>query len=679
MQPSLSRVVRVALTGLLLSPAYVGAQQPDSVRADTTVFRIEGIRIQARRPVTTIGGASAVEVTVDSITTLPAAPTAEDLLREIPAVHVRTNSRGQAEISVRGSESRQVAVLFDGVPLTLGWDARTDVSVLPAGAVQEMTFVRGLSSILHGPNVLGGVVEMNVARGFTFPPSGSQQASASLDHVGGYGLAASVTEPFETDGGRGIVRAGAGFRDGPGVPLPGGVTEPVPDGDLRLNTDFQNLDGFLALRYVGDGGTWGSFSAASHTGERGIAAELGAAAPRLWRYPSIDRTILALSGGTGERTTGLGRGDLEASVGLDFGTTEIDSYESRAYDVVNGTEVGEARTVTLRLLGDHTLGDRGEFRSSLTLADIHHDETTDGRTLTYQQRLFSAGAETVWRLVEGGDGAVEGLRLSFGGAYDRGSTPRTGGLESLGVLHDWGARVGLSAVTNDGGTLVHAGVSRRGRFPALRETYSEALDRFVPNPDLRPEHLSALEAGVTSRVGRGEFQVVGFHHVLTDAIRRITLPDRRRQRVNSDELRSSGVEVLLSQELGPFAVGGELTLQRVELLDPVAPGPSREPENLPERAGSAYLTVPLGSDVSVTGEAEYTGVQFCQDPDTGDDVELTGGTWFNAVLAKVWRGASAGRDVRTTVSGVNLGDTALYDQCGLPRAGRLLRLQVQVF
>ena len=72
---------------------------------------------------------------------------------------MRTNSRGEAELSVRGSESRQVAVLFDGMPLTLSWDRRTDLSVIPAGALQQVTLVRGLSTLLAGPNVLGGVVE----------------------------------------------------------------------------------------------------------------------------------------------------------------------------------------------------------------------------------------------------------------------------------------------------------------------------------------------------------------------------------------------------------------------------------------------------------------------------------------------------------------------------------------
>jgi iron complex outermembrane receptor protein len=140
-----------AIPLMLLFALPGAAQQRDTTRTDTMVFRIGEIRVQARRPVTTVGGASAVEVAVDSLG-LASAPTVEEVLREIPSVHVRTNSRGEAEISVRGSESRQVAILLDGVPLTLGWDARTDVSVLPAGAVHELNVVRGLST---GPTCWG--------------------------------------------------------------------------------------------------------------------------------------------------------------------------------------------------------------------------------------------------------------------------------------------------------------------------------------------------------------------------------------------------------------------------------------------------------------------------------------------------------------------------------------------
>lgn len=675
------------LAAVLLAPSTALALQqetprPDTARAesDTAVFVVEGIRVQANRPFATSEGASAIEVTVDSLG-LTAAPTTEELLRKVPVTHLRTNSRGEAEITIRGSESRQVAVLLDGVPLTLGWDGRTDVSVLPAGAVTDVNLVRGLSSLLHGPNVLGGVVEMKAGQG-RLPLRGSVLATAAIDDRAGYGASVIGERPFDTDGGgQGVFRVGIGYRDSPGFPLPRGVSEPVPtDRNLRLNTDADNLSGFAAVRFVGRGGAWGGVSASSFKAERGIAAELGAEDPRLWRYPDITRTIVATSAGTGHRSTPWGMGDLEASVGLDLGHSRIEAFDSRAYDQVVGTEEGDDRTVSFRLVGDHTLGDRGDARASFTYADIFHEAIVDGESADYQQRLLSIAAESVWRLLARPAGPFETVRMSFGGAYDRGTTPKTGGLESLGTLHDWGARLGLSALTNRGRTLAHLSVSRRGRFPSLRETYSEALNRFVPNPDLHPEHLLSFEAGATSRLGAGELQAVVFHNRLSGAIRRITLEDGRRQRINSDELRSTGLEVLFSQTFGSVGVGGDLTLQAVNLMDP-GTSVSTEPENVPEQVGRVYVSVPVGAGFDVRGEVEYTGSQFCQDPNTGADVKLDAGTWLNVGLSKVWTlsSISSTRSLETSVSGSNLADTALYDQCGLPRAGRLFRFQIRLF
>jgi len=360
--------------------------------------------------------------------------------------------------------------------------------------------------------------------------------------------------------------------------------------------------------------------------------------------------------------------------------TDIRSYETRLYEVIDGREDGDDRTLSLRALRDHTIGDRGDLRTAFTYADIRHEETVDGEFREFEQKLLSLAGETVWRLVDRQGAGLSSLRLSFGAAYDRATTPVTGGLESLPAIDDWGARAGISALLSNGDMILHASASRRGRFPALRESYSEALNRFEPNPDLQPEHLVAMEAGVTSRIGTGELQVVGFHHSLTDAIRRISRPDGKRQRVNSEELKSVGVELYLLQTFGRVDVGGELTLQSVKLTDP-ATSSNAEPENVPETTGSVFALVPLGAGFETRLEADYTGSQFCIDPDSGDDVELDSGTWLNAALSKVWSLSTGGggRRIETRVSASNLGNTALYDSCGLPRAGRLFSFQVRIF
>jgi iron complex outermembrane receptor protein len=263
-----------------------------------------------------------------------------------------------------------------------------------------------------------------------------------------------------------------------------------------------------------------------------------------------------------------------------------------------------------------------------------------------------------------------------------GQTPESGGREPLGTLSAWGARVGAALSLGDGNTLVHGGVSRRARFPALRELYSGALDRFAPNPDLDPEKLLAIETGVTLRLGNAELQAVAFRHLMSDAVVRITLPDRRFMRVNRNRLESLGLELLVSTAVGRVTLGGDLTVQSVDLTDTDA-GVTNRPENLPEVFGGVQAALALPLALHVRTEGRYTGNQFCIDPGTGLDAELGAGATFNAELARIWHLRPAGGGwfgrLETRAAVDNLGDVALYDQCGLPQAGRLLRFQVRVF
>ena len=86
-------------------------------------------------------------------------------------------------------------------------------------------------------------------------------------------------------------------------------------------------------------------------------------------------------------------------------------------------------------------------------------------------------------------------------------------------MGDWGGRLGLSSLTGGGSLLLHGGISRRARFPSLRELYSDALGRFLPNPDLVPEVLAGLELGLTWDLRGFDVQVVGFRQVLSDGNR----------------------------------------------------------------------------------------------------------------------------------------------------------------
>jgi iron complex outermembrane receptor protein len=671
------RVLVAALAWLCCAGA-AWPQEPDTLSPPDSVVAIGGLTVRVARPVTTAGGASALTVGIDSVPAAPA-PTLEDVLRRMPLVQIRENSRGEAQPQLRGMGSRRVAVLVDGVPITLGWDNRADLSIVPLTAARQLTVVRGLSSVLHGPNALGGVVLVSIGDGSTEVEPPPMQLAGGLDNLGNTSLALGLATLFDGDAGELVLRAGGGYRNRSAVPLASGVEQlSLGDPDERLNSDFEHGNGYVVARYEADGGEWVSLSSFGFVSERGVPPELHTTDPRLWRYPKSSRWVTALSAGTGWSQTPWGQGDLEASVGLDFGETGIDTYESLAYDSINGGEEGKDRTLSLRLLGDHTLG-AGILRSAFTLAETRHKELIEpDERATYRQRLWSLGIEVEQPLFDGG-GSAPRARLSVGVSVDGSDTPETGGRPSRDAIWDWGARAGGTLAIGDGNVLLHGGLSRRVRFAALRELYSGALGRFVVNEDLDPEVLGVAELGLTAGTRGLELQVVGFYQRLTDAIVRVSLGDGRLQRQNRDRIRSLGVELLATYQWPRFSLTGDLTIKDVTQEDPTVPEGQEHPEYQPWIAGGLGLSAPLGFEIWSTGRLRHLGPRYCVHPDLDGQVRLSSDTWLDLELGRGFGLGGYSRRLELVLALDNITDTAVYDQCGLPQPGRLLRLQFRIF
>lgn len=677
---------RLAIPLLWLSVAPVAAvaqNPPDSIPPDS-VRLLGGITVSVARPALTSGGSSAVVIELDSLSSPPAA-SMDQVLRAMPLIQVRTNSRGETQPALRGSEDRQIAILMDGVPLTLGWDHRTDMSIIPLTAARSVTLVRGLASVLYGPNTLGGVVEVDVARaqsrvGSVDPVS----VGFALDETGGTSASVTGGRLVDQSEGQWVFRAGGGFQERSGFPIAAGAandpdirTQFLSEDALRLNSDMRRADGFFMARYRSDRGAWGSFSASAYDVERGVPPEAHQDAPRLWRYPEQRRLIAAITGGTGQRATGAGVGDLEASLGVDIGSTLIEQFATESYQTVDESEESDDRVVTARLLGDHSLGSRGELRGSATYADVHHDEilTSEGAN-SYGQRLWSLAVETEWRI-----GATELSSVTLGAVLDGAATPESGDKPPVEALTDYGLRIGANSLVADG-LLLHGGVSRRSRFPSLRELYSGALGRFEPNPGLRPETLLGSEMGFTATGATGEIQVVGFHHRLTDGIVRATVVGAdmvsRFQRVNQNEVRSTGLEVLAVGAFGRTTFTGDLTIQDVKGLD--ASGNEVLLEYEPTIVGKIGLDVPLPAAFLGSGDLRFVGEQRCENPEVGGLQSLSSSRTVDLSLRRFFGLRSGGAMSRIDASASlrNVTDAVVFDQCGLPQPGRYFQVRFRI-
>ena len=674
------------LLGALAPGGTASAQAiPDSTRRDTS--RLEAVVVRGASAPATVGGASAVVVAVDSLRIAPSALFDQAVAR-LPFIHVRENSRGEAEISMRGSESRQVAVFVDGVPITLAWDHRADISVVPLTGIERLVLVRGVASLLYGPNALGGIVDVGLAdAGLAASTTRSLRVRSSVDEFGAHGITLAGAAPLQAAGGELMMRAGVGYRARDGFAGARDLVDPgsSPDaswfGDraLRANSDLRHFDAFATARYRRRSGAWMGFTATGFSAERGVTPELHNDNPRFWRYPSLTRQVAVLSGGTAPLMTPLGAGTVRASVGYDRGAFDIDQYDSNAYDTITGSEDGEDRALTGRVLGTHSFGERGELRLGLTGATVTHDELlNDSDAATYRQRLWSLGTEA--------DVGVGTTGLISGGiVHDAAATPETGGRPAFPDLSQWGARLGGSVTTMRDVLRLHVSASRRARFPSLRELYSSALNQFEPNPDLRPETLDAFEGGATTRIGGFDLQGVLFHHRLDDAVVRIRLTSPTRfQRINRDEIRTTGLELLAAWTGLGVAVDADVTLQDISVYDRTASDVERRPEHLPEAEAGLRASVPLPFDVRGLVFGRYTGRQYCIDPNVAGRVDSTDETVRGDVgVERAWRlvrGTSRAlfRAIRVSATLDNIANSLIYSQCGLPEPGRTLRFGIEI-
>jgi hypothetical protein len=77
--------------------------------------------------------------------------------------------------------------------------------------------------------------------------------------------------------------------------------------------------------------------------------------------------------------------------------------------------------------------------------------------------------------------------------------------------------------------------------------------------------------------------------------------------------------------------------------------------------------------VELQGRLRAVGATRCTNPDSGRLDTQRGATTTDVGVERRWR-SRAGIALRALLQLENVSDRALYDRCGLPQAGRTLRL-----
>lgn len=463
-------------------------------------------------------------------------------------------------INLRGFDSRQVTLYVDGVPVYVPYDGNLDLARLAVDDLSQIVVTKGLTSVLYGPNALGGSINL-VSRRPQEVLEGRAYAGVDVDRAGevpGYRAGARVG----TNQGNWYAQAVASWTDNRYYRLPADSPHPANQpGDRRANSGDRDLNlsaklGWtpnatdeyaLGLYHVGD--TKQTPPYAGHA--PGVAA-------RFWRWPYWDKDGLYLI----TRTRVAESADLRIRAYYDTFQNELDSFDDATYTAMTRPYAFKS------LYDDHTYGASAELEqrwspeqiTRLALhakQDFHREQDAAGSPWEhFKDRTLSVGVEHEWR-------PEPAWTITPGVAWNLLQAQRADNLIAGGVIVPF--PVGSDVAFN--GQLVvawqatefaqlYAGASRKTRFPTLKDRYSYRLGSAIPNPELKPEASNNLEVGIKGSASVWRYQAALFDSRLADAIQPITLaPDACAsppcsQQQNVGRARNRGVELSAGHDFG---------------------------------------------------------------------------------------------------------------------------------
>jgi iron complex outermembrane receptor protein len=435
-----------------------------------------------------------------------------DVVRFIPGSMVTFGDKDTYTLKLRGVGSNRIALLVDGVPVYEPYFSTFDLKTVSAGGIDTIQVTKGPSSVLYGPNTLGGLVNV-----ITLRPGERPRFSLS----GSYGD--KNTRGLGADGsyswGRFGLAANVLYQDSDSFVFP----DPDLGRTARANSDFERLNLGAKVYYAPSGGTEIMVSGGTYQSAYGMPPALFTQRARYWRFPKWDRNNFNAGGFTslgGEAVLRFRAFYVNYDNTLDWFTdpemTLLDSSSTYDNDVYGGFALADIPT-----------GGRNTLKTSLLYQkDIARIQDDTGLPWDrFDQGTFSAGVEDHFSITDRWK-IIGGLSFDFIDKYEGGENNT-----SLNPL------VGVKFTPNEDLDF-HASLARKSRFPSMRSLYSTSSG----NPDLLAESGTALEFAAT---WSGPFYVTGsvFFNWFKDFIDSVTLPDNTRRYFNVGKAHVHGFEV----------------------------------------------------------------------------------------------------------------------------------------
>jgi len=578
----------------------------------------------------------------------------------------RVGARNETTVSVRGFDIRQVPIFIDGIPVYPPYDGYADLERFTTFDMAELRISKGFSSVLYGPNALGGAI--NVV---------SRRPIGRLEGTGGLSVGAGITwNGFANVGSRfgsGYVQGGTSYLEADSFPLSDSFT-PVPtqgagkrDNAYRRDAKFN-----VKLGYTPNGIDEYAISYVVQRGKKGNPVYAGtdpAARPRYWKWPYWNKDSVYFVSNASLGNVGYLRGRAF----YDKYDNKVDSYDDNTYTTMSKKSsfqsFYEDYTVGGSVEWGKTFGSRQTLRAAFHVKqDVHKEHNLGEPERGGRDLITSLGVEDTIAF-------SPGLSLVAGIGADWQTTSLAQNLQNgqivdlpRGDAEGVNPQAGLFYSVPGSGKL-RATVSHKTRLPSMKDRYSFKLGLAVPNPDLKPERSTTFETGYQGVLGTTmSFNVSAFYSHIADLIQQSYLqPDLTQQR-NIGHASSAGFEVdARSRIVSRIEVNFNYTfVNRKNVSDP-----NVLPVDIPRHKGLLSVTVEPMAPLHLMGLVEFEAGRKTQNP-SGFYVDI--GSLVTLSAKAIW---TIREQVDAELTVTNLTDNNYWLSEGYPEPGRVVQASLR--
>ena len=562
-------------------------------------------------------------------------------VRNVPGVILSGGGqRNDSGISVRGFDSASMPVFVDGVTQANPYRGDNDAARILTGDMESVTIEKGFSTLLLGPNTMGGAIIIRTARPRE-PFEASFMTSAGFDSLGKaantyhtaslgtkaalfYGKA--VFQYRDTD----HFRIPYDFEPKPNNPQQKGERLWSESNDIKLTllagwTPVDNMDFSVSWIYQD---SYKGFSPPSVNGRD----------YQIWEWPYYRRQGITFSG------------EWLPSPFMVKASGYFQKFDNRLLDYVNWASYEAGIPTPASDYDDFTAGFHLEAAwdvnpwNRLEAAvnfreDDHRGLTGDSLGVHITEDTWSLAAAYTVRI-------VPPLRATA-----------AAGLDMLVPAEFWGKNNEMyrdepsvyieksnswKLVTAEAGLFYEAGFNheirltyaRKNHFPTMFQRYSTRIGEIKPNPNLAPEWADHFEAGyrgsplaaLNETAAAFILDAAVYYSLVTQKIVDIQIPKPDftavtiPYSVNLDSTAVWGLEAALEWELsGVLSAGATLSLNRYEIIK--TSNGVKALALYPSLTASAYAVLQPVPGISVIPSLHYIGSRWTN---TAATAELDG-------------------------------------------------------